>query len=53
MADIKSSGDIKAGRDIQIADRGGKINQPTPPRKEGPISRLIRAIVDTVKSIRK
>lgn len=52
MADIKGR-DIKVGRDMQIADNGGRINQPNPPRKEGPINRLIRAIIDTVKSIRK
>lgn len=51
MADIKAT-DIKVGRDMQIADRGGTINpKPPPPKKRGnPITRAILALVEIAKA---
>lgn len=62
MADIRSKGSIRAGRDIQVADNGatirqhtqkasegGRIHQPPTPKSESPILRITRGILDIAK----
>ncbi len=61
MVDIRAKGNITVGRDMTIVDQGGLIHpqtvdhggviNPLPlPKRSGPITRLIQALVDIGKN---